>query len=515
MIKTPIRLLQEWGAGQTSIKASDMNSLIAKAQELDRRQPKIRPIQHKIRGKVTCCGPLGAGPQPQREDHTYWIEIYSFCSNDGTELEEPVEFTIIPDEMPDEEPNPRYAIILATNLAEMQIGTHYLTDGQDVEVDCVPDTGDPPRPRWVFTMPAPVILACVAGAHNAIASQTAIGMKCLYANRWTPDFLHDPSYKLSATHRGFAKFQDEWYTVGAFVIDPGLIGDYPCRVMKWNPVNHTWGEPHSSLQAVLSTGFMNILVWDDGSGERLIVGGESSAGTDIWSFDGTTWTPLTNQPVGYPNKLYVWDDGTGGGDELYAGLNLTSPGMQKLPTFGGSWSSLPTLPGYATSTPTIYDIKGWDEPILGNRLWITGHFGHTTPPPGHILRTVTRWDPVSNVYEPTGFLGGTADYGLALELYNDGTYETMYVGGVPFYNISPLWRWNGNSWEPKATQLVDVMGGGLPGVINALKVHGGKLIIGGEFHIRRKPVGLSALGQIGVLNRSTPAIDSLGEGFRQ
>ena len=516
---TPLKNVKDWAPGMPEVSSSDMNAVFDAVKRHDLAAIRDLEASAIVPGKITCCGPRGAVLDPQREDETYWVAISSHCSNDGLTADEPIEYEVVPETYPvgldpDEGDNPEYGVMLATNKAELMQHTHYLPDGQDVELRFTYDEGTPPRIRWYFTLMPLAILVCLAGSHNAVGSIPALGMATLFAGKWTEDFHHQPSTDIVATHLGFVEFQGEWYTVGDFILDFGLPSQFGSRVMKWNPATTKWETVGTAGTTILATGYMGCLVWDDGTGERLVVYGTSSAGNDIWTFNGSTWAALPSQCAGLANKLIVWDDGTGGGDELYAGLNLTTPGMQKLSTFAGTWANLPTLPGYFTNTPSVYDLKVWDdESGVGKRLWITGHFGDSTSTSP--LRNVCKFDPVGVAYEPAGFFGGTADYGTALELYDDSTGKTMYLGMVLSGSISPLWSWTSNGWIPRATNLRDVMGGGRAGHVAALKVHEGKLLIGGFFHVRRHPVGLGALGQLARLDRTEPEFVGHGEGFSQ
>lgn len=511
-----LKTVENWTPGMSEVSASDMNAVFDAVKRHDTAALQDMEANLVLPGKVTCCGPRGAVLDPQREDETYWIAISSHCSNDGVTADEPIEYEVVPETYPvgldpDEGDNPEHGVMLATNKAERMQHTHYLPDGQDVDLRFTYDEGDPPRIRWYFTLMPLAILVCLAGSHNAIASTPALGMKCLHAGKWTEDFHHQPSTDIVATHLGFVEFQGEWYTVGDFILDFGMPSQFGTRVMKWNPAITKWETVGVAGTSILAAPRMNILVWDDGTGERLVVSGNTAAGTEVWTFDGTTWVALLNQPAGIPNKLYVWDDGTGGGDELYAGLHTQTPGMQKLASFASSWTNLPALPGYFTNTPTVYNMVGIDEPGLGKRLWLCGLFGDTVGSP---LRNVCRYDPVGDTYEATGFLGAVDDYFNAIEVYDDSTGLTVYVGGTYIDSVSPLWSWTGNGWIPRATNLINVLPAGEP-LVNALKVHDDKLLIGGHYHAQRKPVGLGALGQIAVLDRTGAKFDGHGEGFSQ
>jgi len=174
------------------------------------------------------------------------------------------------------------------------------------------------------------------------------------------------------------------------------------------------------------------VVWDDGNGSALYVGGEfryfgTRSISYIARWDGTTWLPLTDPDNfgidGPVRQLVVYDDGRG--EALFAGGEFSTAGGQ-----------------------TVNRIARWDG---------------------------QDWSPLSTD-EGVGLDG---EFG-AMVVHDIGYGDVLCVGGI-FENaggtrVNNIAAWNGTQWRSLRSfgQI------GIDGEINAMTIFDGELIVGGR-----------------------------------
>ncbi len=173
-------------------------------------------------------------------------------------------------------------------------------------------------------------------------------------------------------------------------------------------------------------------VFDDGTGEVLIAGGEfntaGGAPADyIASWDGTTWAPLGLGTDDEVETLAVFDDGAGaalfvGGDFLMAG---GAPAAYIAKWDGTAWSPLGV--GLDDEVNVVYPFDAGD----GEQLYVGGFF---TAAGGSPASRIARWDGATWSPLDAGVDNPFSDYTFdpwaeALAGFDDGSGASLYVGG--------------------------------------------------------------------------------------
>lgn len=199
---------------------------------------------------------------------------------------------------------------------------------------------------------------------------------------------------------------------------------------------------------------MDVLVFDDGSGPCLYLGGTfSSAGGTIARgvarWDGTSWTQLGGGLDGNVATLAIHDDGRGGGRALYAGGSFQmadgQPAGQVARWDGSTWSPL----GAGLQGGSVRDLCSYDDGT-GSKLFAGGYFatagGASVP---YLACWIgAQWLPV----------GDEVDNGVrALHVWNDGSGAKLYAGG-DFLNAggmsaNRIAAWDGEVWSTLSASL--------------------------------------------------------------
>lgn len=216
-------------------------------------------------------------------------------------------------------------------------------------------------------------------------------------------------------------------------------------VLRWN--GSSWSSPPGS-----PTGVRSLAVFDDGAGPALYVGGffttiGATTVNHIARWNGLAWTPLgagiTN--IVSINALFAFSDATG--SALYAGLEgVGQAGGTSLSNVarwnGTSWSAMGLGFDNHVNAFTSYDDGS------GAALYAGGKFTASGIP----THRVAKWNGVSWSPLGQGLTGGSTDPGVwTLEVYDDGSGPALYAGGqftfaggVPTNNVA---RWNGTTWS--------------------------------------------------------------------
>lgn len=269
----------------------------------------------------------------------------------------------------------------------------------------------------------------------------------------------------------------------------------------WSPLGAGLGSPGSGLA---------LLSWDDGSGPALYVAGNFNTGwggpgDGIARWDGTSWSSLgTGLAVGGGRSLKLFDDGSG--ERLYVGGSFNSadgvPDTGNIASWDGTtWASV----GGGTSN-TVFALEAHDDGT-GPALFAGGYFsavaGWSVP-----ASFVARWD--GTTWSP---LGSGVDHGVyALESIDDGSGAgpRLAVGGqftavpdtLPGAGASHLAFWGGcwstvNNWTD--------LGYALPGVSgNPLLVGTGSLALDSYNTVMLSNAAPSALAGLFISFASTP-----------
>lgn len=243
-----------------------------------------------------------------------------------------------------------------------------------------------------------------------------------------------------------------------------------------------------------------MVVYDDGSGPALCVGGEWNAtwGQAIAKWDGTTWTPVggVNSTV---ESLVVHDDGAGEGPALYAGGWFAQAGglpASRIARWNGkSWSTLGAGVGGVSGSHVRALAVHDDGSGGGPALYVGGKFSMAG---GQPASHVARWDGSSwsalgagvnlEVWSLQSFDDGT---GLGPQLYAGGPFTS--AGGTP---VAGLARWGDGTWSGLDGQIAH---GIYQTAVRTMTTRSGvgrkgpTLILGGDF--LSSPAGDSFLAQ--------------------
>lgn len=247
------------------------------------------------------------------------------------------------------------------------------------------------------------------------------------------------------------------------------------RIAAWDGA--TW----SPFTRGLSGAVQSLFVHDDGAGEQLFVSGHFAAvagapAESVMRWNGATWS-ATNLPFdNVPTCFEAFDDGLGGGVQLYAGSlervvgSTLERGVARWN--GSSWSWVNGLFG------TVRAMVAHDDGS-GPALYVGGVF--TTLPGGVPANHIARFDGTG--WSPVG--AGFNSFVHALEVFDDGSGPALYAAGIftqsgatPAARIA---KWDGSSWS--------ALGAGIGGVafpqVLTLEVFdagaGAALYVGGQF----------------------------------
>jgi hypothetical protein len=219
--------------------------------------------------------------------------------------------------------------------------------------------------------------------------------------------------------------------VFAFLLLVSAVSTAPAQSGDWRP---GFGAPgvDGDVEA--------MLVYDDGSGPALYVGGAFDdagglAATGIARWDGAMWTGvgpgLAHFNVARVKAMALYDDG--GGTDLYVGGNFTQAGN-----------------------------------IFASRI--------------------ARWNGVAWTGLQSGVFGTNQAVVNALVVHDDGSGPALYAAGdftaAGPVGVANVARWDGASWSPVGTGL----GGD---EVNTLEVHQGQLYAGGDFTVNSGGVNLA------------------------
>jgi uncharacterized repeat protein (TIGR01451 family) len=239
--------------------------------------------------------------------------------------------------------------------------------------------------------------------------------------------------------------------------------------------------------AVLSGGVSSMLVWDDGSGPALYVGGGFiTAGpgqvTRIARWDGTTWSALAG-----PN---------GTGVEI-AGAAQAS--VKALEVFDGKLivaGFFDTAGGDSVNNIASWDGESWaplgagleggigiESLLVYDGALVAG--GTFTESGGEPVPRIARWD--GGAWSAVGGGVSEAEFSQTVRVDALAEYDGELVAGGNFLMagdtaVQRIARWNGSTWAALGSGVADASNptAELPSV-RALRVFGGDLFVGGNF----------------------------------
>lgn len=220
----------------------------------------------------------------------------------------------------------------------------------------------------------------------------------------------------------------------------------PC-IAKWD--GQAWsplGTP-SLVPATSSVRGVNALAsFDSGAGPELYAGGAFNGiggvgASNIAKWNGVNWSPVGSGLAQYVSSFAVFDDGSGA--KLYAtcGTGGLNPLLARWD--GATWTNVSPVSAGALLALAVYDDGSGPALYLGG----SGLYVGSTPKTQLWRLFGGAWSEIGGPITLNGFNGSasalkTFDDGTGLQLYVGGSFDS--VGGVPANNIA---RWNGASWS--------------------------------------------------------------------
>ncbi len=228
---------------------------------------------------------------------------------------------------------------------------------------------------------------------------------------------------------------EKLYVGGSFSEIGGLVSQLLAR---YNPVTNDWERLGTGLGLGFTNGFLTSMIpFDDGGGSRLIVAGLfANAGgvantQSIAAWNGSQWQSLS---LNVPQGTAIWDMVVG---DLGQGPRLFVAGGSTV-TFGGiaqfdgeSWSAVGTGVGIAgVFSPYIADLEIFDDGT-GPALYAVGRFDTID---GQNTALAARFR--NGTWQRIGFgltrLGDSLRQLDSMTIHNPGTGPALYVGGTSF-----------------------------------------------------------------------------------
>jgi len=254
--------------------------------------------------------------------------------------------------------------------------------------------------------------------------------------------------------------------------------------VAWSPVNGPMGE---SLNGTVDA----LLVYDDGGGPALYVGGrfttaDTIPATSIAKWDGTDWSPVAEAgSTGLENFIYtltVFDDGSG--RALYAGgifPDDTGTNFYGVAKWDGSAWSFVTGSGGGYVDRVVRGLASFND---GTNPYLVA-YGDFLTIGGVSAPGIAKWDGAE--WSPLDEVTGLSTNGHIYDVFvreEDGR-DVMYLGGgfsaVGAMEANGVVTWDGASWAP----LIDSGINGVDGDVNGFGVHddgtGEALYVGGKF----------------------------------
>ncbi len=263
--------------------------------------------------------------------------------------------------------------------------------------------------------------------------------------------------------------------VGGFFADAAGVPDTK-SIARWDgSAFHSLGTgwAFDSVNAVWS-----LLATDAIDGQdRLYIGGgfDNIAGQPagcIAQWDGTTLTPLapTMTLVGINplvTAMTVFDDGQGGGEQLYIGGRFSAVGgvaANMIARWNGSvWTPVGTNLTPRLATGEIDGMVVWDDGS-GPALYVGGINFQVNG----VSYSVAKWNGLT--WTPVG--QNLAGRTWTLAVFDDGSGEALYGGGTQA-SVGRIYRLEGNTWV--------MLDGGADAQVVKLLVDGSRMYAAGSF----------------------------------
>ena len=184
--------------------------------------------------------------------------------------------------------------------------------------------------------------------------------------------------------------------------------------------------------------------WKDSSGNAYVFGGRNANYlNDLWRFNGTSWSPVTNTDggLGKPSVrsgAVAWTDNAGNA-YVFGGYNSTSSNLNDLWRFNGTmWSPVTN----AGTPPSVrIGAVAWTD-NAGNAYVFGGYNGISYL--NDLWKFNGTWSPVTNTDEGLG----TPSVRIGAVSWTDNAGNAYVFGGYNVNYLNDLWRFNGTMWSP-------------------------------------------------------------------
>ena len=200
----------------------------------------------------------------------------------------------------------------------------------------------------------------------------------------------------------------------------------------WSPVTNAGTPPDRRIKAVL---------WKDSSGNVYVFGGYSGTSflNDLWMFNGTSWSEVTNAgtPPSARDGAVAWKDNAGnayvfGGDN---GNYLND--LWKFTTNNTTWTQLTNV----TNAPSVRrGAVAWKD-NAGN-AYVFGGYNGTYLHDLWRFNGKNIWSPVTNAGTPPSVRFG------AVSWTDNAGNAYVFGGSNSTYFLNDLWKFNGTIWFP-------------------------------------------------------------------
>lgn len=195
-------------------------------------------------------------------------------------------------------------------------------------------------------------------------------------------------------------------------------GESVANIARWDGAQ--WSSVGGGASAVVLT--LLVLESDHGPGldAALYAGGSfgSAGGVPtgrVAKWNGKQWSPLDAGPTGsWARTLAIYDDGSGGGPNLYAGGGISGVVTR---WNGEQWTAIGSGINHIVRT-----LAAFDDGLGGQALFAGGHFTEIDGVPAD---HVARWDGAA--WSPLA--GGVNGVVRAMAVFDDGTEPALYMGG--------------------------------------------------------------------------------------
>ncbi len=217
-------------------------------------------------------------------------------------------------------------------------------------------------------------------------------------------------------------------------------------IARWDFATQTYSPLGSGVAPAINAQVNDLVIFDDGSGfgESLFAGGWFTFAGGVpasrvarWDFVSQAWYPLGEGLPGPVLTMALFDDGSGNGEQLYAGGDFTQEGpsgsegyLARWNPLRKSWEVVETL-AHATSGccpgGQIHSLAVFNDGSgNGSELYVGGFF---TSIGGIDAVNFARWDGTPGGWSPVGELTIDAGIVYTLEPAEDENGPILYLGG--------------------------------------------------------------------------------------